>query len=393
MKKLKISDKKIFYSGLIYFIMMCVFVGVRIAAQYAPDGENFWTSYGFTLIIQIGIMGILPFVLFKLFNKTKTKQVFRDYGFSRVSGKTILYAVLISIAVYICVIFIQSFWMTILYTFGYPVNSGGTTVQDTNPLVSFLISLVFIAVLPGIFEEFAHRGMVMNSLKQHGVWRAICITALLFALMHLSIVKVGYTFVVGVVLGIVAIITRSIWPCIVIHFTNNAISTYSDFAVKNNWFGADLINSFNNLMNGDSFLLSFIVVFVVLSVMTFVITWLIGKMYNEGKRKHFAEFKKKMRQNLPDEEKKLEFDKMPDSAVLELYAQTMIADKQQKIKQAGMTEMQYMQMVNKKGPMFLLLDESIVDKKKINKMDYIFYYCSIFLGSVITLMTYLWYVI
>ena len=41
----------------------------------------------------------------------------------------------------------------------------------------------------------------------------------------------------------------------------------------------------------------------------------------------------------------------------------------------------------------LLLDEKVVDKKKINKLDYIFYYCSIFLGTVVTIMTFLWYVI
>jgi len=395
MKKVFINDKKIFYSGLIYFIMMCVFVGVRIAAQYAPSEENFWTSYGFTLIIQVGIMGLVPFVLYKLLTRTKAKQQFRDFGFTKTTGKTILYAVLLSIAVYICVIFVQSFWMTMLYTLGYPINGGGssTPTEDTNPIISFLISLVFIAVLPGIFEEFAHRGMVLNSIKQHGVWRAILITALLFALMHLSIVKVGYTFLVGVVLGLVAVITRSIWPCIVIHFTNNAISTYSEYAIANDWFGADLINSFNNMLNGGNFILSFVVIFLVLAVMTFVITFLIGKMFNEGKRQHFMEFKRKMRANLPDDEKRQEFDKMPDTAILELYTQTMVADKQQMLKQAGMTEYQYMQLVNKKGPMFLLLDEKVVEKSKINKLDYLFYYCSIFLGAVVTVMTFLWYVI
>ena len=393
MKKL-ISDKKIFFSGLIYFIMMCVFVGVRIVAQYAPSGENFWTNYGFTLIIQVGIMGLVPFILYKLFTRTKPRQQFSDYGFRKTSAKTIMYAVLLSIAVYICVIFVQSFWMTILYTFGYPIGSGGTGEGiEGDPIVSFFVGIVFVAVLPGIFEEFAHRGLILNNIKQHGVWRAICITALLFALMHLSIVKVGYTFLVGIVLGIVAVVTRSIWPCIVIHFTNNAISTYCEHAIANNWFGADWINGFNNMLNGGNFVLSFVIIFAVLTVMTFVIAFLIGKMYNEGKRKHYSEFKKKMRQNLPDDDKRKEFDEMPEKAILDLYTQTMIADKQQMLKDANITEMDYMRMVNKKGPMYLLLDEKVVDKKKINKLDYIFYYCSIFLGTVVTIMTFLWYVI
>jgi sodium transport system permease protein len=89
-----------------------------------------------------------------------------------------------------------------------------------------LLVLLF-AVLPALFEELAFRGFVMS-----GVWDqkrrtrpgagAILGAAVLFALFHIYPEKWLGTFVVGAVLGVLAVAARSVWPAVLAHFLNNA---------------------------------------------------------------------------------------------------------------------------------------------------------------------------
>jgi len=78
------------------------------------------------------------------------------------------------------------------------------------------------AIAPALFEEFAFRGIVLNALKKFGIWPAIIISSLLFALMHRNFEQIPFAFCAGIGLGVCYIKTNSIWPGVIAHFINNA---------------------------------------------------------------------------------------------------------------------------------------------------------------------------
>lgn len=89
---------------------------------------------------------------------------------------------------------------------------------------STVMAFLSIAVIPAILEEFAVRGVVLQSLRRYGDKFAIVMSALLFSLLHGNMVQIPYTFVGGIILGYLAVKTNSLWPPIILHFLNNAYS-------------------------------------------------------------------------------------------------------------------------------------------------------------------------
>jgi membrane protease YdiL (CAAX protease family) len=90
----------------------------------------------------------------------------------------------------------------------------------------FLIVLLgLVAVLPGLGEESLFRGYVQSRLLlRMPVWAAIGISAVLFSIAHLDPMHVLAVFPFGIWLGIIAWRCGSIWPCVLGHMVNNAIS-------------------------------------------------------------------------------------------------------------------------------------------------------------------------
>lgn len=86
-------------------------------------------------------------------------------------------------------------------------------------------ALAVIALAPAICEEMLFRGMILHSLKaKYRLSSAVIITAVLFGFYHMSLVKFLPTGILGVVLCLVVLHTGSIYPAMVMHFLNNALS-------------------------------------------------------------------------------------------------------------------------------------------------------------------------
>jgi membrane protease YdiL (CAAX protease family) len=88
-----------------------------------------------------------------------------------------------------------------------------------------LLGLVLIgAVLPGIVEEALLRGVVLHGLRRRlSPNAAIIITALGFALLHLSPWRLVPQFCLGVLLGWLTLRSGSCWQAAVVHAGHNAV--------------------------------------------------------------------------------------------------------------------------------------------------------------------------
>ncbi len=102
--------------------------------------------------------------------------------------------------------------------------------SDDNPVVilvdrfGFATAVVIFCVLPGIIEEVAFRGLLQSWLM--AVLRprsALILASVLFAALHASVISLPYLFAVGLLLGWVYHKTRSLWPCMTIHFLHNLV--------------------------------------------------------------------------------------------------------------------------------------------------------------------------
>ncbi|MDB5335573.1 MAG: Abortive infection protein [Planctomycetaceae bacterium] len=88
----------------------------------------------------------------------------------------------------------------------------------------WMILLPF-AIAPAFCEEVAFRGFMLSGLARHGrTWLAIVISSLSFGIMHMIPQQVFNAALLGIVLGIVATRSNSLWPCVIFHFCFNALA-------------------------------------------------------------------------------------------------------------------------------------------------------------------------
>ena len=121
-------------------------------------------------------------------------------------------------------------WFTGLVMQVYPPS--GDLVQLEKVVSNILTSapglwaiLLVFAVAPAVLEEIAFRGFILSGLQSlRNKWQAILITSVLFGIAHGVIQQTMITFVVGMVLGVIAVQTRSIIPCILFHMTHNSLA-------------------------------------------------------------------------------------------------------------------------------------------------------------------------
>jgi membrane protease YdiL (CAAX protease family) len=104
------------------------------------------------------------------------------------------------------------------------------------PNFSYLGWFLFIFMLiPGIWEEVAFRGVILNlQRKKYSQATAVILNGVIFGLYHLvnliwgfdwfgTIIQVIYTSCLGVTLAYVFMRTRSLIPCIIVHYLFNSV--------------------------------------------------------------------------------------------------------------------------------------------------------------------------
>lgn len=99
-------------------------------------------------------------------------------------------------------------------------------LQEAIP--NLAVGVLLLAVVPAICEEVAFRGYILSGLETTASrWTAIVLSAFLFGFLHVLISLFQQFFnatLLGLVLGWMALRTRSLLPGIAFHLTNNALA-------------------------------------------------------------------------------------------------------------------------------------------------------------------------
>lgn len=92
-------------------------------------------------------------------------------------------------------------------------------------------SILFLCVLPAIFEEFAFRGFVLENLLGHFPTNfALLLSAILFAGLHLSLISVIWLIPIGFIFAYFRYHYQSLWYSIIGHFCYNLTIILFEFS-------------------------------------------------------------------------------------------------------------------------------------------------------------------
>lgn len=104
------------------------------------------------------------------------------------------------------------------------LNADYLTILDG---LSFVPALLLIALTPAVCEELLYRGYMFTAFKQKmRLLPAICVVAFLFAVSHMSLIKLLPTMILGIALAYAIHQSESILASGLMHFLNNGFAVF-----------------------------------------------------------------------------------------------------------------------------------------------------------------------
>lgn len=192
------------------FLLLLVIIGVSsiiqlMFAEWLMGGTDAFKSFSFFLIytLSFGLSFLLVWLM-----AAKVKIAFQAFN-TGVLGYIFLASILLIIV-----------RLPLLDLIPIPEN----IKEQFEDLVFFDIwGFLTLAVAAPILEELIFRGIILRGfLKNHSVARSIFASAVIFGIAHLNPWQFISAFFLGIFIGWIYYRTASIWPCIFVHFVNNA---------------------------------------------------------------------------------------------------------------------------------------------------------------------------
>jgi len=198
-------------------------VGKYVMPVPGPDGKLSVTSLvQYMLTNQIGLI-LLPVLVAAFVFTRSVKKTFS----LRLLDKRVYLAILMAPVLAIC-LHPYAIYLRDIIQNTIPMSQelqdqlqdmlGGTAEL---PIVG--IFLLF-AILPAICEEFACRGFILSGMRHLGhKWAAISISAIFFGLLHGILQQSIPATIFGLMIGFLAVQSRSLLPAILFHATHNSL--------------------------------------------------------------------------------------------------------------------------------------------------------------------------
>lgn len=119
-------------------------------------------------------------------------------------------------------------WAIPLQKLGFDVLS--SSLPAATNTFELMLSVLYVAVLPGVCEEFLFRGAILSAFEDEGTKRAMWFSSLLFMLVHGTIAGAPTQFILGLILSYLVVWTDSIYAGLIYHTTHNAAAVILQFA-------------------------------------------------------------------------------------------------------------------------------------------------------------------
>lgn len=178
--------------------------------------EDEFLNYGIYFLFMV-LGTVLPFFFMRLFAKVKAKKIIRKVSatFVDLFVQTIVFFTICIALTYVSNIIFNRFGIEGKLIAGIGFSYEEKTLN--NPLYVFML-----VVVSALLEEYAFRGVLLNSLSRYGKSFALYATSIIFALAHNNLPEMIPAFAMGIALGKTSLRYKSIQPTIVIHILFNA---------------------------------------------------------------------------------------------------------------------------------------------------------------------------
>lgn len=216
---------------LLLWVMLTQFVCkivVQAIVSFMPEPSDGFVRY--FEYIQLGIVTVLTFLIpIAVYGMTAWRKTERadaeEMRFNKFSGKLTGFIVLMAVS--------GQFVMALL---NLPLASfGGTSSGSMVPVTAgeVIVALIMTAVLPGVFEEFWMRGIVLSVYERRSTFVAIFFTTIMFALLHGNVSKLPGVLLLGFVAAVITIRTNSVYAAMLYHILSNATSVLFGYIAVN----------------------------------------------------------------------------------------------------------------------------------------------------------------
>jgi len=210
-------------AGFCFVIIMLLQFGVMnsmsAAIQAATEAERPTRMMQLLMIQQLAVIAT-PALIMGIMLTTSVRKTFRLYlpslGFLGVG------------IVLPLVLHPLSLELAVSLSWFFPKLPEGTVAvlqSMSDPTQPIWLVLMAFALAPAVCEELAFRGFILSGFGRRGrAWLAIILSSITFGAMHMIPQQVFNATLLGLVLGMMAIHSRSLLPCVVFHFLYNGLS-------------------------------------------------------------------------------------------------------------------------------------------------------------------------
>lgn len=254
---------KIYLWALLIPLIVSLIVSIIISFKAGGNAEesekilnNVWVQIGYNLLYVVAMLGL--FFMYPKKNNINLKTA------TGILNKTHYLNIIICICIGCCFVYLTAPIVEI-YTYLLSLVGYQTPTDTSLPLdnIWWLLLAIFLSgVIPAVVEECIYRGMILNGLRKLGMWPSVLISAALFALMHLTLYQLLFTFALGIVLGLVVYKTRALWLSMIIHFCSNTVALVAMY-----------IQTKNNVVASTSFDATYIIMAIVMALFAVALVW------------------------------------------------------------------------------------------------------------------------
>lgn len=207
-----------FIGSYVLKLFLQVALVVLLAMTDVPDTFTS-TMGGICLITSLNELAF--FLTPVAYGKIRGKNLLSDMGFEqKFSPWVALLCIPLTVSVICFGSPLASWFVELVTLMGYNTSNVTSVVVDSGS--DLALTLVFVALIPAVAEEYLFRGNIARGLSKNGYFFAILVSSALFALMHGNPLQLVHQFILGVACAVLYFSTRSLVPSMLLHFLNNA---------------------------------------------------------------------------------------------------------------------------------------------------------------------------
>ncbi len=194
--------------ALVFFAMVgllvCKIKGIEQSAFYT------FTEKGLGYLISTIVLNFIFVIMFFTFRHKKEDTIAQKIN----PLKLLIYALVAVVAYFML--------YPIIVSFNQLFKIESTVIEFST--ADYIYAVFSMVLIPAICEELLFRGLIFKGLANTNKAFAVCISAVMFSIFHMSSEQLLYPLLMGLLFGVIMARENNIIYCIIVHIINNSLA-------------------------------------------------------------------------------------------------------------------------------------------------------------------------